>query len=258
MVLYASFLADVGCASATVASYMSAIRYVLRHDGVEINNRSCRLSSIIKACKLHNDVVTVRRPLRAGLLKLILQQVDRRYFNRGQPYLASLYKAIFISAYFGLMRISELVGKHAVLANDIHVSTNPGKKKVKLLLRSSKTHHRGRRPQVVDIIPDTTGQAAGLKPVDSIKEYLRMRPPKRRGDHLFVFSDGSPVLESHVRAVLKRMLQDLNLPPKAYNFHGWRAGRATDLYKRNFSVDWIRKAGRWSRKSSAIFAYFKN
>lgn len=258
MVLYASFLADVGSASSTVASYMSAIRYMLRHDGIEINNKSCRLSSIIRACKLRNDVVSVKRPLRAGMLKLILDKVNYRYQAKGQPYLAAMYKAIFTSAYFGLMRISELVGKHAVKAADVKVSTNRNKRKVKYLLRSSKTHHPGRKPQSVNLVPDAVGYAAHLCPVKIVTDFLRLRPPRHPGDHLFVFSDNSPVNESHVRAVLKRALLDLNLPAKAYSFHGWRSGRATDLYKRNFSVEFIRDVGRWSKKSTAIYRYFKD
>lgn len=42
MVLYASFLADIGSCSATVASYMSAIRYVLQHDGLTVSDKVCR------------------------------------------------------------------------------------------------------------------------------------------------------------------------------------------------------------------------
>lgn len=138
MVLYASFLADIGSSSSTVSSYMSAIRYVLRHDGIEINNSCCKLSSIIRACKLHNDVITVRQPIRSGLLELILDQVDEIYIKNGQPYLGALYKAVFSSAYYGLMRISELVGKHAIKTGDVHISKNVNKAKVKLVLRSSK------------------------------------------------------------------------------------------------------------------------
>lgn len=135
MVLYAAFLADIGNSSATVASYMSAIRYILRHDGIKICDSSCKLSSIIRSCKLHNDTITVRRPIRAGLLGLILQKLNEIYLFNGQPFLAMLYKAIFVAAYYGLMRISELVGKHAVKSGDVHISRNPAKQKVKLVLR---------------------------------------------------------------------------------------------------------------------------
>lgn len=258
MVLYASFLADIGNNSATVASYMSAIRYVLRHDGIDINDKCCKLSSIIRACKLHNDVITVRRPIRSGLLRLILGQVNTIFLDNGQPYLAALYRAIFSSAYYGLMRISELVGKHAVLTEDVHFATNQTKLKVKYVLRSSKTHNLGKRPQMLDIYPDYQVLDTPLCPVNIIRNFAKMRPPKTvLGENFFVFSDGTPVAERHVRAVLRKCICKLNLPWKSFNFHGYRSGRATDLFKWNFSIDWIRKIGRWSKKSTSILAYFK-
>lgn len=141
LVLYAAFLADTGNASATVASYMSAIRYVLKHDGVELDDNSCKLASIIRACKLHNDVVTLRMPIGFNLLNLILHEIDDMFLNRAQPYLAALYKAITVAGYYGMFRISELVGKHALITEDVKISKNPLKRKVKCILRSSKTHH---------------------------------------------------------------------------------------------------------------------
>lgn len=258
MVLYASFLGDIGNHSSTVSSYMSAIRYVLRHDGIEVNNSCCKLSSIICSCKLRNDIVTVRRPIRSGLLKLILEKVESIFLGRGQPYLAELYKAIFVSAYYGLMRISEVMGKHAVHTEDVHISKNKNKFKVKYILRSSKTHTVGKRPQMIDIYPDY--QVVGTKfcPVTTINEFSKLRPHRENlGGNYFVFSDGSTVTEHHVRVVLKLCLRQLNLPSSSFNFHGYRSGRATDLFKWNFGIDWIRKVGRWSKKSTSIMHYFK-
>lgn len=258
MVLYASFLADIGNSSATVSSYMSAICYVLRHDGIEISNTSCRLSSIIRACKINNDVVTVRRPIRSGLLKLILKQVTKMYQDRGQPYLAALYRAIFASGYYGLMRISELVGRHAIMTGDVHLARNNTKNKAKYVLRSSKTLTIGRRPQMIDIYPDCQVLGTSFCPVQIINEYAKVRPPRVNPmAQFFVFSDGSKVKEHHVRSVLKNCLKSLKLPWRSFNFHGLRSGRATDLFKWNYSIGWIRKIGRWSKKSTAILAYFK-
>lgn len=258
MVLCASFLADIGNSSATVSSYMSAIRYVLRHDGMEINDNNCKLSAIIRSCKLRNDVVAVRRPIRKGLLKLILKSVDKRFSKSGQPYLAILYKALFSATYYGLFRISELVGRHAMMVGDVHVSKNLVKRKVKFIVRSSKTLIKGKKPQAVDVVPDIEDEKTNCDPFILIAEYSRLRPLRsNQMDQYFVFSDGSEVKPHHLRAVLKKALSDLNLPPAVFNFHGWRSGRATDLFKKNYSIAWIKKIGRWSRKSTAVFAYFK-
>lgn len=169
-----------------------------------------------------------------------------------------IYKAIFVSAYYGLMRISELVGKHAVRTEDVHISKNASKFKVKYVLRSSKTLTRGKRPQMIDIYPDYQVFKTPHCPVNIIAEFSMLRPRRTStASHYFVFSDGSNVKDYHVRSVLKKCIKNLKLPWRSFNFHGYRSGRATDLYKWNFSIDYIRKIGRWSRKSTSILVYFK-
>lgn len=257
MVLYASFLADIGTASATVSSYMSALRYVLKHDGVEVNNDSCKLASIIKACKLNNDVVSVRLPIGFNLLNIILQEINNEYLRRGQPYLAMLYRAITVAGYYGMMRISELVGKHAVITEDVKISTNLLKRKAKFILRSSKTHHQGNSPQIIDIIPDTEVLGSSNCPFNILSNFSQIRLRRiTPGTQFFVFSDGSRVTDQHYRRVLRLILSNLGLPSRSYNTHSLRIGRASTLFKRKLPVDYIRKIGRWKHVSTA-FKYFK-
>lgn len=257
LVLYATFLADIGNASATVASYISAIRYVLKHDGVEINNNSCQLASIIRACKLHNDVVTVRMPIGFNLLNLILQEIDKDFCRKGQPYLSALYRAITVAGYYGMMRVSELVGKHAVVTEDVKISRNLLKRKVKLILRSSKTHRRGNSPQLIDVIPDQEVLGTINCPFNILANFAQIRPHRiNPGSQFFCFSDGSRVTERHFRTVLRRALKNLNLSPGSFNTHSLRIGRASTLFKKNYPIAFIQKAGRW-KNLSTVFKYFK-
>lgn len=257
MVLYATFLADVGTASATVSSYMSALRYVLRHDGVVINNDSCKLSSIIKACKLHNDVVSVRMPIGFNLHNLILREIEEIFLSQGQPYLSALYRAITVMGYYGMMRISELVGKHAVITEDVKISKNLLKRKVKCILRSSKTHHTGHSPQLIEIVPDDQVLGTSLCPFNILKTFSHTRPRRLQpGTQYFVFADGSRVTDRHYRSVLRKVLTNLGLPSKSFNTHSLRIGRASTLFKRKMPVEHIKKLGRWKYVSTA-FKYFK-
>lgn len=258
LVLYATFLADIGNASSTVATYMSAIRYVLRHDGVELNDESCQLASIIKACKLHNDVVTVRMPIGLNLHNLIIGEIDKIFLSRGQPYLSALYKAITTAGYYGMLRISEMVGKHAVITEDVKISQNRLKRKVKFILRSSKTHHGGKAPQIVDIIPDREVLGSASCPFNILATFSQLRPKRiHPGTQFFVFSDGSRVTDRHYRAVLRLALTRLGLPARSFNTHSLRIGRASTLFKRQVPVETIKKLGRWKNVSSA-FLYFKS
>ena len=61
-----------------------------------------------------------------------------------------LYRAIFLTAYYGLFRIGELTDSaHAVKAEDVHVGVN--KDKPMFVLHTSKTHNRGSKPQIIKI-----------------------------------------------------------------------------------------------------------
>ena len=60
-------------------------------------------------------------------------------FSSVQDYLITLYRTILLTAYYGLFRVSEItLSPHVLKARDVHIATN--KKKLKFVLRSSKTH----------------------------------------------------------------------------------------------------------------------
>ena len=81
---------------------------------------------------------------------MILKQVKSDFHEVGQVYLATLYQALFSTAYFGLFRVGELTTRtHPVLARNVHIGSN--KRKMLLLLQTSKTHGKGNKPQLIKI-----------------------------------------------------------------------------------------------------------
>ena len=68
----------------------------------------------------------------------------------------------------------------------------------------------------------------------------------------FVFTDGSKVMTSQVCAVLKKVIDAVNLDTKVYSFQGIRA---VHLRKLGYSVDKIKELGRW--KSNVVYRYLK-
>ena len=77
---------------------------------------------------------------------MILFEIERNYGQ--QPYLKHLYKVLIVTTYFGLFRIGEVTfSDHVVKVSDVHVGTN--KKKLLFILRSSKTHGKGSKPQQI-------------------------------------------------------------------------------------------------------------
>lgn len=204
MNLYAAYLKEKTRKSNTLQSYMSAIRHILTVDGVELDNDKLALQAIVKACKLENDwrTVTTRMPINYRLLKNILDQIEDHFDC--QPYLNLLYRAMFNSAYHGLMRVGEITtGDHPVLARDMLIAEN--KKKVTYILRSSKTHDWGDPPQIISFnCTCNEPKDSRYCPYESVLSYMLMKQKYQSDDEpFFVYLDRSPVKPEHFRHNLK-------------------------------------------------------
>ena len=102
----------------------------------------------MRASRRINDVVSVRLPIKKPLLRLIVDKLEG--VLRNQYYLQVLYRAFFMLAYYGLFHVGELTtSDHPVKVTDVCVGHN--KKKVQVMLRTSKTHGLGNMPQKVKI-----------------------------------------------------------------------------------------------------------
>ena len=201
LILFIGYLVQENKQSQTIRSYVSAIKKVLRDDNIVINENKMLISSLTKACKFKNDRVRTRLPIQKGVLKILLQNTRNYFENVHQPFLATLYRALFSTAYFRLLRIGEITaGAHPILVNDVHLAEN--KKKVMFILRSSKTHGVQDKPQRVKITSNEIkynrkslqNQACDYCPYKILQEYIEIRPKYRTWkEPFFVFSDRSLV-----------------------------------------------------------------
>ena len=136
--------------STTIKSYISAIKVVLKYEKIYLNEDKVLLASLITACRLQNDVVKPHLLICKGLLNIIIETMDHTYECNAQPYLTTLFKALFVTAYYGLFRIGEITAsQHVVCACDVHVRIN--KNKLMFVLHSSKTHDANVKPQIIKI-----------------------------------------------------------------------------------------------------------
>lgn len=260
MVLYAAYLSDNSYQPATISSYMSAIKYKLIHDGEQINEDKVKLASIIRTSRIRNRRVVNRMPISRHVLKQLLDTLNRKF--QTQPYLRAMYRCMCTLAYFGMLRVGEITkGTHPILAADVHMSTNR-KKIIQLVLRSSKTHVKGEKPQIVRI-PNKVDQdeiysmeGSSYCPFTILQDYLQLRGKYKLNDEpFFVFSNGMPVRDDNFRRVLKATLKLAHLQNNFYSTHSFRAGRADDLRTDGVEIQTIQKIGRWKSEGS-LARYF--
>ena len=267
------FICEKQLQSSTVRTYVSAIKSVLRNDGYEWDDGKMLLNTLIKSCKIKNDRVKTRLPIQRGLLEMVLFEIRRKYSE--QLYIEALYIAAFLLAYYGLMRVGEIVeGKHSLKAKDVHKARiGTTKKRICLILHSSKTHDTSMLPQKIkiygcnsiEIIDQEKTHSLSIKdkkkqhfcPVEWVLKYIDMRSKlKDDNEQFFKFIDGSNLKPQHMRLILRSTLKSFELNPSLYDTHSFRIGRATDLFKGGENLERIKQLGRW--KSNAVYKYLRD
>ena len=187
---------------------------------------------------------------------LLIEKVDAYYNDDGQPYLATLYKAMFITAYYGLFRVSKITdGPHSIKAVDVHLSKN--KDKLLFILKTSKTHGQGNKTQQVKIAahPHSVRNSSQC-PFSLLSDYIQLRGNcMSYQEPFFIFQGHIPVTSTHMRTTLNRMLHLLGFDHNLYGTQAFHAGRASDLLQMGVSVETIKKLGRW--KSNAVYNYLR-
>ena len=206
--LYTRFLVGYKKQSSTIRSYILAIRAILSDIGIELDLDQCLITSLTRACRVVNDMVRTRLPIKKSTLTNILTGVQQQFAE--QPYLNRLYSAIFSTTYFGLFRVGEITkSPHVVLAEDVLAALN--KEKIQFTLHSSKTHGKNTLPQKIKI-SSTSSSTAGVDEKERnifclyklLREYIKVRPKICDDvEQFFVFSDRSPVTPNQFRICSK-------------------------------------------------------
>ena len=177
LLLFVGYLVKEEKQSQTIKSYISAVKAVLKENRIRLNEDKYILSALTRACKLENDIVLLRFLIHKQLLAVLLKGINRKFIGKKagsqQPYLATLYNALFTTAYFGMFRVGELTkSQHTLKAKDVLIGQN----KLKLLftLHPSKTHGKGDKPQMIKISADYNDSSTktSICPFQLISNYL--------------------------------------------------------------------------------------
>ena len=158
------------------------------------------------------------------------------------------------------MRVGEVTqSEHVLKAKDVNIGTN--KDKLLFILYSSKTHDKGNRPQRIKINSNRDEKSGHyvhrhVCPFRIIKEYYNKRGNYKDDDEpFFIFRDGTPVKPCNANAVLKQAIDNLGLDSSLYSMHSFRIGRATDLIRYGYTIEQVKRMGRW--RSNAVYKYIR-
>ena len=258
--LFVGFLIEKGMQSATVKTYVSAIKKMLVMDKYNWQDSKVLMSSLTRACHLVNDRVKARFAIKCGLLELILFEVERFFGSRKQWYLECLYKALFAISYYGLMHVGEVTNSpHVLCVCNVHVAKN--KENFLLVLYSSKTHDLKNLPQKIKITSNRNERMGNYVhrhfcPFKLIKLFLQERGNYMdENEPFFVFRDKKAVNAEAARKLLRTLLKNLSLDGLLYDMHSFRIGRTSDLAKSGYTIPEIQRMGIWH--SNVVYKYIR-
>ena len=146
----------------------------------------------------------------------------------------ALHQAILSLGYFGLMCVGEMgASEHCLKVKDVHIVQN--KRKLMIILHTSKTHWQDNKPQVIKISSARKEEHKSklnyhFCPYNILRTFVQCRRSfKDEQEQFFVFQNRMPVSTDHIRKILQRLIAELKLDPSLYNVHSLRSGRSLDL-----------------------------
>ncbi|CAJ0946547.1 unnamed protein product [Ranitomeya imitator] len=166
-------------------------------------------------------------------------------------YEATLISAAFSLAFFGAMRVSEILPSSRCRAGGLQlediVICDDG-----LRVRRSKTDQEGR-----GIWFPLFAIKGSICPLALIKSYMQVRG---NGPQLFIHENGSPLFVCLFLAVLRQALSFLGLPAADFGTHSFRIGAATEASRAGLFESDIQRVGRWRSRcfTSLSFVLLNN
>ena len=133
------------------------------------------------------------------------------------------------------------------------------KRRVKLLLRRTKTSRSG--PGVSVTLAESKDPFCAVK---LLRKQWRLRKLDDHPDQFLfpritpdrVIINQSAYTSAALRALVKRSVALIGLPPQGYTSHSLRSGGATDLLDAGVSETTVQQHGRW--KSDAFRVYYRH
>ncbi len=236
-------------AASTISAYVNAVANYHKMNDWENPCEAFKVKRALKGAARDNTCPDSRAPITPVILAQLINALPRICQSK---YEVSLFRAIFLIAFFGLFRIGELVcpskteyARSVVRINDVQHKKNT----LRITLRFSKTDQTGK----TSVITMKGSEGHKLCPVRALCLYAKQRG--RVPGPLFVHNDNSFVSIFQFNAVLKSVL-NLALPGcNSIKSHSFRIGGATNAIAKGIPYEDVQNMGRW--RSHAARKYIR-
>jgi hypothetical protein len=158
--------------------------------------------------------------------------------------------AAMVVGFHGLFRASEIIAKHSKEPQLLrkHVTLHHDRVVIHLARSKTDTFDEG-----VDVTLHSTGGL--LCPLRWIKRAFEDAPDKCPEAPAFQRSNGKPITYAYFQGFIKRLCLRAGIGSARFSTHSLRIGAASTLIALGFSVDDVKRLGRW--KSAAYVGYIR-
>ena len=250
LLAFLEFLYCNGTKYSQLLNYISAIRtFSLMYDVKIPDLKHSKINLSLKAIQKANPFsVKLHHLIDIPLLNSIISTCDLTY-------LGYMFKSIYLLAFFGFFRLSNLVPhvisdfsmlKH-LTRGDVFFSTSH----VIILLKWSKTMQTNDQAKLIKL-PILNNQ---LYPQKALKTVFQLSPGSKNTP-LFQFKASDawlPMTDNRVRCHLRNILSLLHLDSNYITFHSFRRSGASFAFNHNVSIQEIQKHGTWT--SDCVWRY---
>ena len=250
---FLEFLAHSGLSHFTISNYLAGLKAMFHRFGLPVTllhskNISLILQSFSKSLKYSpkpKGVFNIQQ------LLSIIQLTSKFPHSR-------IFKAIFLLAFLGFFRLSNLVPVTSASFDPVrHLTSSdliwapPG---VHVLLKWSKTIQSVSQYKT---IPLAQIGNSPLCPISALLEMLGYYMVPKNAP-LFSYKNSTSLVvitQSQVQSTLASILKYLNLPSNHYGFHTFRRSAASLAFQLNVPIQNIKTHGTWA--SDTVWAYIQ-
>ena len=247
VLMFIGYLQLRGYAPTSITSYVCAIAYIHKILGMPDPSSSYLVQKILAAAVKINPSADGRLPITLDILSRLIRAIPSCLTN---PYLCSLFRAMCLVAFFGLMRVGELTSsdRHSNVLhfNQLHIHLDT----ISIFISKFK-HNADLQPFELVL---TRQRDVTLCPVTALHSYLSFRG--RSGGPLFCLADLEPVPRTYFISKLNLLFSFCGLDNRFYKSHSFRIGAASFYASMGLSDEHIRLLGRW--KSNAFRRYIRS
>lgn len=248
---FVAYLSLQGKSFSTVRTYLAGLSSKHKLNGFSDPTGSFLVKKVMKGLSRDKKTKDSRFPITFQKLQELVNTLP---LVCSDTYESTLFVAAFSLAFFGLLRISELLGQDSSFINgrpgiqvsDIQRLSN----RLQINIVGSKTDQE-RIGEVICL--EQVVSHPDLCPVLSTKQLLE-KIPSHSGS-LLIHNDGSKLTRYQFQAVLKKSVKFLGWNCKGFTSHSFRIGAATTAAMNGVSKEVLMKMGRW--KSDAVKSYIR-